>query len=441
MKNNKPNIFQRVSGWVSSRIFAKVSYDELILSQLGDFLGSFVSKSGISINARTAMNITFVFQCVQVLRQVVAQIPLLTMRRLKNGGKERAVDHPLFDLLFISPDSSTPISIFQFKQMIMTSLLLVGNFYAFITRRPGSGEVINLLPLNNARVTPRKDEKTGKKVFDIEMDGKIETRPASDILHIMDYTNDGIVGISRIAQNRDGIGLSKQAENFASAFFANGAAPGVGLTTEKVLGQPGIDRLLEQIEEKHTQTGGGSWQRPFVFEDGLKWTVPDIPTDDIQFLAMRKFQKTEMAGIFRVPPHMIGDLDNANLSNVENLTLSFVTINLMPNLVNIENEMLMQLIPRSQWSEFVIEFLVASLLRGDTLSRYKAYQIGILTGFMNRNQARIMENWNPEEGLSEFLVPMNVATIDKDGNQTIMTVGSASDMQRQLLDHIAQMNN
>ena len=165
MKNNKPNIFQRMAGWGSERISAEVSYTELALSQLGDLLGSQSSKSGISINPRTAMNLTFVFQSVQVLRQVVAQVPIITMRRLEGGGKERALDYPLYTLLLISPDSSTPISAFQFKQMLMTSLLLTGNFYAFITRRPGTGEIINLLPLNNTRVTPRKDEKTGRKVF------------------------------------------------------------------------------------------------------------------------------------------------------------------------------------------------------------------------------------------------------------------------------------
>ena len=145
--------------------------------------------------------------------------------------------------------------------------------------------------------------------------------------------------------------------------------------------------------------------------------------------------------MFRVPPHMIGDLDNADLANVESLTRSFVNLNMMPNLENIENEMLMQLIPRSQWSEFVIEFLVASLLRGDTLARYKAYQIGILTGFMTRNQARIMENWNPAEGLDEFLVPLNVGMIDENGSKTTMTMGTASDMRRQLVNYIEQIEN
>ena len=430
--SKRRNIFMRMAGWGSTRPQANTYSGPLSLEQISDIINGAPSKSGLPVSPATAMNLSFVFQCVQVLRQSVAQMSLLTLERLTGpeGGKKRAMDHPLFWLLFMAPDTVTPTSIFQVKQMIMTSMLLRGNFYAAIIRN-ARGDVIQLWPLNNDRVEPFRNKDTRKKEFRVTLDnGETKIWQSSRILHIMDFTEDGIIGISRIKQNRDVIGISKQAENFGSEFFANGAHPGLSVSTDKHMSPEGVKQFLKELKEK--TNAEGTWWSPIVLDEGMKWTSPSMDTDDIQLLSTRKFQKTEIGAMFRVPEHMINDLDGASLTNIGSLTLSFVTLNLMPNLVNIENEMMLQLLSEDDQKIFIIEFLAESLLRGDPLTRAKIHQIEILTGYGTPNEARVMENKEPMNGASELRMPLNVVMLDENGDPVSITMAEGGNEQAAL---------
>ena len=268
------------------------------------------SSSGKRVNERTSMQMTAVYACVRILSEAIASLPLQLYQYTGNGGKDKAVDHPLYFLLHDEPNPE--MTSFVFRETLMSHLLLWGNAYAQVIRN-GRGEVMGLYPLMPDRMEVDRDE-NGRLYYEYttstddaqtmkKKDTVVRLMP-EDVLHIPGLGFDGLVGYSPIAMAKNAIGLAIATEEYGSKFFSNGAAP------SGVLEHPGVLKDPEKVRESWTQTFGGSHNsnKVAVLEEGMKYTPISIAPNEAQFLETRKFQIDEIARIFRVPPHMIGDL-------------------------------------------------------------------------------------------------------------------------------------
>jgi HK97 family phage portal protein len=378
------------------------------------FLG--YSASGKRVDERTSMQMTAVYACVRILSEAVASLPLQLYRYTADGGKEKAVDHPLYFIAHDEPNSE--MTSFVFRETIMTHLLLWGNAYAQVIRN-GRGQVIGLYPLMPDRMKVDRDEK-GRLYYEYmvstddakTMKGKESTvrLQPEDVLHIPGLGFDGLVGYSPIAMAKNAIGLAIAAEEYGSKFYANGAAP------SGVLEHPGTLKDPSKVRESWQETFGGSHNanKVAVLEEGMKYTPISISPNEAQFLETRKFQIDEIARIFRVPPHMVGDLDKSSFNNIEQQSLEFVKYTLDPWVCRIESSMNRRLLSEGEKKDYFFKFNVDGLLRGDYQSRMQGYAIGRQNGWMSANDIRELENLSPisdEEGGNLYLINGNMTKL------------------------------
>ena len=337
---------------------------------------------------RTAMQTTAVYACVRILAETIASLPLNIYRSTGNG-KEKAIDHQLYYLLHDEPNPE--MTSFVFRETLMSHLLLWGNAYAQIIR-DGRGKVLALYPLLPDRMTVDRTTE-GQLYFEYRKDtGYVILRP-EDILHIPGLGFDGLVGYSPIAMAKNAIGMAIATEEYGGKFFANGASPG------GVLEHPGVVKDPARIRESWNAVyqGSSNAHRIAVLEEGMKFQSIGIPPEQAQFLETRKFQTEEICRIFRVPPHLVANLDKATFSNIEHQSISFVVHTIRPWLVRLEQGMNKALLTPSEKGQYFVGFVVDGLLRGDYASRMQGYAIGIQNGFLSPNDVRTLENMNTIE--------------------------------------------
>ena len=293
------------SGLFRSRDKPKDSYDSPSYSY---FFGR--THAGKRVNDRTAMQIIAVYACVRVLSEAIAQLPLHVYHYTDNG-KERVPKHPLYFLLHDQPNPE--MTSFVFRETLMAHLLIYGNAYAQIIRN-GRGEVLGLYPLMPDKVRVDRDDH-GRLIYrysrydehnpNFRQQGEI-ILPMEQVLHIPGLGFDGLVGYSPIAMAKNALGLAVACDEYGSSFFANGAAPSA------VLEHPGVIKNPERVREAWKRAYGSSnAHKTAILEEGMKYTPISIPNNEAQFLETRKFQIEEIARLYRVPLHMIGDLDHA----------------------------------------------------------------------------------------------------------------------------------
>ena len=373
------------------------------------FMGS--AASGKHVNERTSMQMTAVYSCVRILSEAVASLPLNVYRYTDSGGKEKAIDHTLYRLLHDEPNPE--MSSFIFRETLMTHLLLWGNAYAQIIRN-GKGELVALYPLMPDRMSVDRD-RNGRLYYKYTKsnddaptmeNGSVYLDP-SDVLHVPGLGFDGLVGYSPIAMAKNAIGLAIAAEEYGSKFYANGAAP------SGVLEHPGTLKDPERVRNSWNSTFGGSSNshKVAVLEEGMKYTPISISPNEAQFLETRKFQINEIARIFRVPPHMVGDLEKSSFSNIEQQSLEFVKYTLDPWVIRWEQALYRSLLTEEEKKELFFKFNVEGLLRGDYASRMNGYATARQNGWMSANDIRELEDLDriPEElGGDLYLVNGNM---------------------------------
>ena len=380
------------------------------------FFGS--SSAGKRVNERSAMQMTAVYSCVRILAEAVAGLPLHLYRYKEDGGKEKAIDHPLYLLLHDEPNPE--MSSFVFRETLMTHLLLWGNAYAQIIRN-GKNEIVALYPLMPNKMSVDRDENghlyyTYYRGSDEAIKNKefAVTLYPSDVLHIPGLGFDGLVGYSPIAMAKNAIGMAIACEEYGAKFFANGAAPG------GVLEHPGTIKDPQRVRESWQSTFGGSGNanKIAVLEEGMKYTPIGISPEQAQFLETRKFQINEIARIFRVPPHMVGDLEKSSFSNIEQQSLEFVKYTLDPWVIRWEQSIQRSLLSADEKSRYFVKFNLEGLLRGDYQSRMNGYAIGRQNGWMSANDIRELENLDripAEDGGDLYLINGNMLPLKNAG--------------------------
>ena len=388
-------------------------------SQYAFYMGG--SSAGKAVTERSAMQMTAVYACVRILSEAVAGLPLHLYRYKKDGSKEKAVGESLYRLLHDEPNPE--MSSFVFRETLMTHLLLWGNAYAQIIRN-GKGEVVALYPLMPNKMSVDRGE--DGRIYYTYNKGPDESHPkggstvtltARDVLHIPGLGFDGLVGYSPIAMAKNAIGLAIATEEYGAKFFANGAAP------SGVLEHPGTIKDPARLRENWNSTFGGSANsgKVAVLEEGMKYTPISISPEQAQFLETRKFQIDEIARIFRVPPHMVGDLEKSSFSNIEQQSLEFVKYTLDPWVVRWEQSLSRALLSPAEKADHFFKFNLEGLLRGDYQSRMNGYAIARQNGWMSANDIRELENLDripAEEGGDLYLVNGNMKPLTQAAEQT-----------------------
>jgi len=373
------------------------------------FMGT--SAAGKNVNERSSMQMTAVYACVRILSEAIAGLPLHMYEYDGNGGKKKAVEHPLYRILHDEPNPE--MTSFVWRETAMSHLLLWGNAYMQIIRN-GKGEVIGLYPLMPDRMKVDRDTK-GRLYYEYQtksedaptMKGAVVQLDPAEVLHIPGLGFDGVVGYSPIAMAKNAIGLSIAAEEYGSKFYANGAAP------SGVLEHPNVLKDPAKIRDSWNAAFGGSSNshRVAVLEEGMKYTPISISPNEAQFLETRKFQIDEIARIFRVPPHMVGDLEKSSFSNIEQQSLEFVKYTLDPWVCRWEQSLSRALLREEEKGKYFFKFNVDGLLRGDYASRMNGYATARQNGWMSANDIRELENLDlipEEEGGNLYLVNGNM---------------------------------
>ncbi len=357
------------------------------------------TTSGITVTPENAATYSPVYACAKVIAEDIGKLPFDLMRT-EDNKREKAVDERLYSVLHDSPNAFQTSQ--EWREMVVLHLAFRGNHYSYVNAP--RGEVAELLPLNPDAVTPKLVDY--QPVYDVMFaDGTRDILGADKILHIR-LPGDMIEGWSPIKQNQNAIGLGMATERYGALMFKNGSRPGGILSTDQKLDKEQVESIREQWES--TQSGDNA-HKAAILSGGLEWTTIGMSAEDSQFIEARKLSRSEIAGIFRVAPHKIGDLERATFSNIEHQSTAHVEDCLMPYITRIENRVNKQLIQRKNKGKQYSKINVNALLRGDTRTRAEFYTRQIQNGALSPNEIRELEDMDPREGGDIFLTPLNMA--------------------------------
>ena len=384
-----------------------------------------LSNSGVDVDEETALKISAVYACVKVISETVASLPLNLLKELTNGDSEKAKQHPLFTLLKDAPNSE--MSSFTYREMLMTNLLLWGNAYSLIKRNK-LGQIVELYPLKSKNMKVERDAVTNKiKYIYTNNKGITTTYTPKQVLHIPAFSFDGVLGVSPINYASESMGLALATEEFGARFFGNGARPG------GVLEHPGVVKDPEKLRDSWNKVyqGTANSHKVAVLEEGMKYHEIGMSPEDSQFLQTRSFQLTEICRIFRVPPHMIGDLSRSTFSNIEHQSIDFVVHTIRPWLVRWEQAIARSLLTDEERTIYYAKFNVDGLMRGDFATRMNGYAIARQNGWMSANEIRALEDMNKipkEQGGDLYLLNGNmISAIAAGGAKNEINEGGNND--------------
>jgi len=365
------------------------------------------SVAGVEVNDTTAFTYSAFYSCVRIISETVAYLP---WRVLVQGTKKQyAQDNSLDTILHTRPNSE--MDAFTFKELLLQHLLAWGNSYSEIERNR-RGEVVGLWPIDPSCVYPDRDSK-GKLFYQVQTDynGMIDFAP-KDIFSLRGPSRDGIVGYSVIQLAKESISLGLAAESFGAAFFGNGAIPGSVITNDGAtkIDSTGVSNLLDTFNRKNK--GAKNAMKTNYLEPGMDIKTIGVPPVDAQFLESRKFQLSEMARWFRIPPHKIGDLERSTHSNIEAQNIEFVTDAVIPWVSRMENRANFSLVrdPSMNYTKMN----VLGLLRGDSKARAEYYKTLANLGVLSIDEIREKEDMDFLEKDGDLrLVPMNMTTPER----------------------------
>lgn len=359
--------------------------------------GAYPTKAGAVVTPETAMRFNTVYACITLIAETMGQMPLV-LYRSTGDGREVVREHPAARVV---QTPSKLLTRYRWIELQTGHALAWGGGYAHIERNiRGPLRLVPLLP-----------DRTGLELIDGELightliGGKRHPLNPDDLLHIPAFSVDGIDGMSPIRAHAETIASAIAARDFGSTFFGNNASLGGVLKHPKSLKGDALANLKRQWD----QLKGNGYQGTAVLEEGMEYTSIGIPPEEAQFIETRKFSRSEIAAIYKVPPHMVGDLERATFSNITEQSIQYLRYTLMPWVTRWEEELNRKLLTEQERDQgYYFKFTVQGLLRGTQAERYAAYNTAIQAGFMSRNEVRRLEELNDVEGLDAFLEPMNM---------------------------------
>ena len=370
-----------------------------------NMLGGAASATGITVNEQNSMSSTAVYAAVRILASTMASLPLPMYRKLVPRGKERAADHPLYFLLHDQPNSE--ITAFQFREFMLFSVLLWGNFYAYIERN-GAGRVVALWPLLPRNVFVQRDS-AGKLWYIVTLsNGEQRKLTIDDVLHIAGMSENGLTGLSPVRTCGEAIALALGLEKYAAAFFGNGAQVGGLFKHPSKLSDAAYSRLKTSLE--NTRQGLSNAHKSMILEEGMDYLQTTVDPGNAQALEGRKFQIDEVSRIFGVPPHLLASLERSTNNNIEHQGLEFAIYCIRPWAVRIEQRLNMQLLTPAERKQYFFEHLIDGLYRGDQTARADYFGKALSYGWLCKDEVREIENLNPlPDGQGQiYYVPVNM---------------------------------
>lgn len=365
------------------------------------------TTNGVSVSNENALKISAVYACVRAISETISTLPF---EIYQTDGKQRVIaqNHPIRPLIKVAPNPKMNIA--QFLEALLTSMLLRGNGY-IRPIRARNGQVLQLDILDASQVSLQE---RGNDVY-FQYTGKDGTYNfgLDEIVNIPYFTLDGITGLSPIAKCRNGLELTQIAENHGKSFFSNGAFPSGVIEVPTELNQEAYDRMKNSWQKAYS---GENAYKTAVLEGGAAYKGISIPNKDAQFLELRAFQTTDIARMFRVPPHMIADLTKATFSNIEQQSKEFAEFTILPLVVKIEKALNHRLLKPNEWGNFYFKFNINAITRGDMKSRFEAYNLGRNMGVYSANDIRELEDLNPIENGDIYLQPLNMSEAGKGDN-------------------------
>lgn len=361
------------------------------------------------IDSDTAMKYSAFFACVRVLSETLASMPILLYRKKPDNSREQVNNIAIYDILHNRPNEE--MSPFNFKEACMVNLNTGGNVVCekLVNRY---GELVGLYPYRWPMVDIHRDGESGKLIYKIRNGPKSKILTRDQVLHIPGLSFDGVVGLSPIEYMASAIRLGLSYEAFGVGFYKNGMNPSIALEYEKTLSDEAFQRLKEDITKNYA--GLANTGKPLILEDGAKVKELTIKPADAQLIESKKFQTEDIARIFRVPLHLIQNLDRATNNNIEHQSLEFVMYTMLPWFKRWEENINMQLLSRMErMAGYYVEFKIDSLLRGDAKSRAEAYAAGRQWGWLSVNDIRRLENMPPIENGDIYLQPLNMGEAGK----------------------------
>lgn len=377
------------------------SLEEMLLGVFGQ------TVSKIDVNPQTALSCTIVFACRKVIAETLSELPLKLYRKRADGGRDLADDHPLSALLTDAPNDWTPSS--EFKLAMTARWCLTGNSYAFVSRN--RDEVIEeIVQIEDGKTTVKCDPMTGEPIYTVtDRSGNQKQYSRQAILHVRGIGNQ-LVGDSPIHHGREAIALAMAMERHAAGLFGRGAKPAGVLKHPKTFRNEDLaKRLRAQFEEQYSGTENAG--KTIMLEDGVEWEQTALSSVDAQFLELRKFAVQEVCRLWRVPLHMVGDLDRTTHSNAEELGEQFLSMCLLPILRMWQSAIAITCLTREERKTLYPEFLVDDLARANLSARMTAFSQAVASGILNPNECRALDNRTPYTGGETFTRPVNSAPV------------------------------
>lgn len=417
---------------------------------LVEMFGGRAAASGVNVTETVALGSGAFFACLRVIAETMGSLPLFVLRRLANGGKERAWDHALYDVLHLQPNPEQ--TAMEFREMMQAHLVLRRNAYAEIVR-DGAGRVRALWPWHPDRVRVARATEgplAGALIYTVKLpsgqrtpDGRdTVSLPADRVLHVRGLSLDGVTGLSTLGLHRESIGLAVALEEYGARFFGNGAQPGGVIEHPARLGDAALKNLRESWERTHQ--GLSAAHRVAILEEGMKFHQTALQNDHAQFFQSRQHQTGELARILGVQGVMIGHDDKtATYASAEQFFLAHVVHTVRPWAVRWEQALTVKLLTPRERREFFVEFALEGLLRGDLKSRYDAYAIGRQHGWLSANDVRRKESENPIEAMhgDDYWRPSNMVpagapvAMPKDARAAALVEHLARESARRALQH------
>lgn len=400
---------------------APAPYDDYWYQPVG-----YGSSTGMRITPDTAKRIAAATACVSRIGMSVAAMPCKMYTDTADGGKKVADQHPVHDLIYSRPNAAQ--TSVEFRMMMQGHFELRGNAYAEII--PGRrGAVDQLVPLHPDRMNVRAfSDHSLRYDYNDPFTGNTRTLFQEEVFHLRNWSDDGITGQSTVSMGADVFGTALAAQDYAARFFQNDARPSTVITGAEFTNDEDEERWKKSWQKSQT---GRNRHKTAVLWKGMDIKAMGLTAADAQLLDTRKFSRIEICSLFGVPPHLIGETEKAaTYASVEQFNIMFAVYCLWPRLVIWEQAIQRDLILSNKYYP---KFSMAALLRGDTASRYAAYNSAIANGWMSPNDARLMEDMNPIPGGDQYFRPAAwtplVTAAPTDPNTTTGDVGVGSDQQ------------
>jgi len=363
--------------------------------------------AGQAVTPETAMRVTAVFACVSLRSKTVGTIPFQVKRRVNDTTRVDATDHSLHAVLTRKPNKWQKPR--EFKKMMQAHVLLRGNAYAKITRGI-RGEVLALTPLHPDRVQVEQNDDLSRRYEWTRKDGAKFTFQQDEILHLMGLSLDGVRGVSPITYARQTLGLAMALEAHGTAVFGNGAvvAQTLKIPKDTKLKPEHIDRLKADMED--FRSGGAREGKVMVLEDGLEFDQLGMSIEDAAWIDSRKFSRSDIAMLFAVPPHMIGDTEKSTSwgTGIDSQTQGYVTFSCEDDFVMWEEGLNGDCLDEIRDANIFVRINRQAMVRGDIKTRWGAYVLALQWGVMSPNEVRALEDMNPREGGDVFYPPPNM---------------------------------